>query len=348
MPEGSPRISLLGNLTDSPTRDGEDGTKPSGDARDLYNLRPVQQILNLFLDGEIKELDPVFDLHYTATYPVVEATTGLAPREVPGLLDRMAIYGLLEAQLVERAIACDSCDSVNVGTKLVCPSCKSTNFYQRRTMEHLSCGYIDFESVFRTLGRMSSCPKCGTELRPEGPDIRVRDGWFVCGDCQKRTHDPLLMFVCRSCDRIMSIKDVGSSNVYSFTLSKEADLNSVFRTEPIKDILTSLGYQVESPGFVDGKATKHRFDILGTIGDSMIAVNVVYSNVIVNEFPVISMFGSKYDSGLKNCILVAAPGATDSARRLASQYGIKLIEGTSVAPVVEKIKQASIAWTTAK
>lgn len=331
---------------DKSGHDSEGRPRPDDAARDLYNLRPVQQILNLFLDGEIEELEPVFDLQYTATYPVVEGITGLPPKEIPGLLDRMTIHGLLEAHLVERAIACDSCDSVNIRTKPVCPSCKSTNFYQRRTLEHLSCGYIDFETAFRSLGRMSFCPRCKTELRPEGPDTRVRESWFMCGDCQKRTHDPLLMFGCRSCDHMMSMRDVGSVNIYSFSLSKEADLDAVLRTAPIREILTGLGYQIESPGFVEGKSkTKHRFDILGTMGNQRIALNVVYSNVIVNEFPAVSMFGAKYDSGLTNCILVAAPGATETARKLASEYGITLIEGTKVSHIVEIIKRKAIAWT---
>ena len=313
--------------------------------RELYNLRPAQQVLNLLSGGEVKELRPVFDLEHACRYPLVEQTCGLEPHEVPGLLDRMATHGILSSTVEERVLSCGKCGSVNVAVRYRCPFCRSFNLSKQRTMEHVSCRYIDAESRFPVKGSSMLCPRCGVEFRATGPDARERDSWFFCMDCNKRTKEPTMKFECRQCGTVMSPDDVRFTDLHSYTLAEGIDLGSLVLLGPVIDVAEKLGYRVENPGMVTGRSgTNHRFDVICKKEDDVvIAVDFVYSDVLVNEQSVITLFAKSYDSPVGRAILVAVPALTDQARKLAAQYRITTIEGSKREDVCQRVKEALVS-----
>ncbi|MBV9666515.1 MAG: hypothetical protein JO327_00135, partial [Nitrososphaeraceae archaeon] len=245
------------------------------ETRGFYSLRPVQQIINL-LTKEINELKPVFDLQYTCRYPSVERMSELKPHEVPGLLEHMTSYHILESHLHEKIIVCDRCSSPNLATRYLCPHCKSMSISKHRTIEHVSCSYISIEDEFliaknndNAINEGNSnnnnfiCPRCKTKLHPNSPDVKINEGWFFCNDCSQRSREPVVVYFCRECERMMFVGDVDFKNLYAYTLSKSVDMSKVILIEPIREILEQIGYQAESPGYITGKSgIKHRFDIV--------------------------------------------------------------------------------------
>lgn len=312
--------------------------------RELYNLRPVQQIINLLVAGEVKELKPVFDLKYVCRYPALEKVTGLEPNEIPGLLDRMATRGILDSFVEERVLTCNKCGSVNIAVRYRCPHCKSSNLNKQKTLEHVSCGYVDAESKFLTKGLVMVCPRCGVEFRTSGPDLRVRDSWFFCGDCRKRAKEPAVKYECRQCDAIMSTDDVYLTNLDSYTLAEVVDASSLVLVAPIKDVVEKLGWHVESPGILVGKSgVSHRFDMVCSRSDTVVVIDLAYSSVMVNDVPIINLFASSFDTEAKHAIMIAVPAAADSAKKLADQYRIPIIEGRRSEEVCERIRQVLVS-----
>lgn len=313
--------------------------------RELYDNHDVQLVLDSLLDGQAKKLEPTFELEYGARYRAVENLTGLPPRNALDLLRRMSAGGLLEAKVMENVMACSSCRSVNVATKPICPNCRSVNITLQRTVEHVSCGFADLEGEFVKEDDSLTCPDCGAKASANGPQFRINDDRFSCEDCEKTSLEPLMVYDCRGCGHTMTLRDIDWVNVYSFGIGPSVDIASVVRTSQIRDILTSLGYSVENESALTGTSgVRHQCDILAAKNDSRIAINFAYSNSVVGEVPMVRFFAAKIDTGLKRCILVAVPAADEQAKKLAQQYGIVLIEGSDMGPLIERLKNSVVSW----
>jgi hypothetical protein len=319
--------------------------------RGLYSLRPVQQIINTFIN-DLDELKPVFDLQYRCRYPEVEHVTDLKPNEVPGMLERLSLYRILESHFYERIIICQRCSSANLAPKYLCARCKSANISKHQTIEHISCGYVAMEDEFILNNEINHiiCPRCNVSLRPNSTDLNINDeGWFLCDDCSKRSREPVIMYACRQCNRMMYVGDVSFVNLQSYTLSKAIDMNSIVLIEPLRDALVKLNYQIESPGVIVGQSkTQYKFDIVAHKKDnngnniSTLVLDVVYSNVIVTESHLNKLFCAIFDTKVDHSVMVAVPEVTDTSRRLAEQYGITLIVGNDIRDISEKLKTVAI------
>ena len=313
--------------------------------RGLYSKPDVQRIINLLLN-DVKELIPSFDLHYYCRYNEIEPVTDLKPNEIPGLLDRLTKYKVLDSHFYEKVIICDKCTSPNVASRFLCSHCKSTNISQKKTIEHLSCGYVcpEDQLVVDTDGRTKHCPRCGLILDFNGgPDVRINEGWFMCGHCAKASKDPLIFFYCRMCERLISVSDVAFVNLYSYTLSKSFNSDTVVLQEPYRELIRQLGFHVNSPGKVSGKSgVEYLFDIVANKDDMSILINIVYSDVIVTDTPLVKMFGAVYDCKPTKAILIAVPEAAESISLLAKEYGITLIAGNDSKLLLDTLKEVML------
>lgn len=310
--------------------------------RGLYSIPDVQRIINLLIT-DVKELKPSFDLRHYCRYHEIERATELKPNEIPGLLDRLTKYKVLDSHFYEKVIMCDKCSSPNVASRFLCSHCKSTNISQKRTIEHLSCGYVfpEDQLVSGADRQTKHCPRCGLVLEfNRGPDVRMNEGWFVCGDCSKVSREPLIFFFCRMCERLISVSDIAFVNLYSYTLSKSFNSDTVVLQEPYRELFRQLGFQVNSPGKVTGNSgIEYLFDIVATKDDQSILVNIVYSDVIVTDTALVKMFGAVYDCKPTKSILIAVPESAESLTLLSRQYGITLISGNDSKLLLDTLKE---------
>ena len=311
--------------------------------RGLYSMPDVQRIINLLIN-DVKELKPSFDLQHSCRYLQVEGVTELEINKIPGLLERLTKYRVLDSHFYEKIIVCDKCSSPNIATRFLCSHCKSTNIVQQRTVHHLTCGYVcpEDQLTVDTDGHSKHCPRCGVILEFNGsPDIRINEGWFVCNDCSKASRDPLIFFFCRMCERIISVSDTAFVNLYSYTLSKSFNSDTVVLQEPYRELLRQLGFQVNSPGKMFGNSgVEYLFDIVAKKDDKSVVVNIVYSDVIVPDTPIVKMFGGVYDCKPTKAIMVAIPESAESTSLLAREYGIILISGKDQKLVIDTLKEA--------
>jgi predicted RNA-binding Zn-ribbon protein involved in translation (DUF1610 family) len=308
----------------------------------LYQDPSVQLLIGKFVRGEIVELTPSFDLDQTVRYSeveeVVDGDAGVAKQLVQKLWD----VGIFKRKFYEKVLVCPSCLSPNVSNDYVCPNCNSIDIERKTLLEHTACGNIDSVDNFLVDGGLL-CPKCHKELIEAGADYQKLGAWFQCTQCGKRSDMPSPIHRCRNCGHIFTIRDTGFVNVYAYRLSTEAEeefKRSYLVMKPIGLVLEDFQFKVEMPGQIAGRSgALHRFDAVATKGSSEVVVlDVIASDKEIDEVPIASMYAKVFDVTPSQSILIAIPGLTERAKKLASLYRISIIEAETSQQAAERIK----------
>ena len=145
------------------------------------------------------------------------------------------------------------------------------------------------------------------------------------------------------CERLISASDISFVNLYSYTLSKSFNPDTVVLIEPYRESLRQLGFQISSPGRVTGTTgIEYLFDIVATKEDKKILVNIVYSDVIVTDSPLVKMFGAVFDCKPTTAVLIAVPESAESVSLLAKEYNITLLSGKDPNNLLDMLKEVAI------
>lgn len=197
--------------------------------------------------------------------------------------------------------------------------------YRYPGVEAFSDGPEEAESFLRSLeelGLMTSevcgilvcCTKCGSCKVARPPS--AEGGAWRCLNCGAPINDG----------------EVAFRPVYVYRFSEEgiAQISGKLVVKPLMEFLHERGYRTESPGTLLGESeVEHRFDIVAFDEgpeEGVVVVDFVVSQEPVDETKVVSMFAKVYDTSPLKSVLVAFPGLTKDAKKLANQYGIGLVE----------------------
>jgi hypothetical protein len=313
---------------------------------ELYRDHTVQNLLNKFLSGEIKTLEPVYDSEVGYRYLVVETIVGEASQVEP-FLNKLYEAGVLEKKLYDKIIFCPKCGSANVSTRYCCPFCKSFNIQKSSLIEHVKCGYMDLEANFRD-GNKYVCPKCHEELRTIDIDYRKAGIWCTCDACKKSFDIPVPEHFCRNCRATSTFEEVPIKDVYSYTLkanvTAESSLNW-FLVAAIQELLIKEGLKVESPGLLKGKSgANHSFDIVAYQGDKSRKAIVIdlatATGSIVSEQPVIALFAKIFDVSPERAFLLSVPKLGENGKKMAELYKIHAIEAKNQEEAIASLKES--------
>ncbi len=320
----------------------------SKDRLSLYQDPSVQLLLSKFVKGEIVELVPTFDLGESARYPEVEEIVEGDPKAAKQFVEKLWDAGIFKRKFHEKIIICPACFSPNVSNDYVCPNCNSIDIERKALLEHPACGNIDSVDNFLVEGGLL-CPKCNRELVEAGIDYQKLGAWFQCSQCGKRSDMPTPIHRCRSCGHIFSVRDTGFVNLYAYRLSSEAEeefKRSYLVMKPIGTVLEDFQFKVEMPGQIAGRSgALHRFDAVATKGSSeLLVLDLIASDKQIDEVPVASMYAKVFDVGPSQTVLVAIPGLTEKAKRLAALYRISAIEADDSQMAAEQLKE-KFGWT---
>lgn len=316
------------------------------DRSEVYRDHRAQLILGKFLSGEIDKLTPIFDPKHGYTYPLVEAVVG-EPAATEDFLNRLHEIGILRREVIDKVISCHKCGSSSVSVRYCCPYCKSFNVKKSSLVEHIQCGYIDVEDRFKQKDKLV-CPRCHNELTKPDVNYRKAGVWCACNDCSKNFDIPVTSHFCRECKNVFVFEDAIYRDVYSYTLNqdviKEAGVGFVL-VAPLREFMQSLGFNVESPGFLKGKSgASHMFDIASWRGGTtrqVIVIDLATSGEgEVSEQAIIAMFAKVYDVTPDRAILVAIPRMSENGRKLASLYKIELVEGRNQKEALKALEKA--------
>ncbi|MCW4046034.1 MAG: hypothetical protein NWE99_00515 [Candidatus Bathyarchaeota archaeon] len=310
----------------------------------LYRDRNVQNLLNKFLNGEIKTLEPVFNTQTGYHYPMVEKIVGDASQVEP-FLNKLYNAGIIEKKLYDEVIFCPKCGSADVSFHYCCPFCKSFNIQKNALIEHGKCGYMDIEPNFCKEGKLV-CPKCREELKKIDMDYTKAGIWCTCKDCGKSFDIPVSEHFCRNCHATSNFEEAVIKPVYSYTLSENVKPESFLDwllVGAIKDFLIKEGLTVESPALLKGKSgANHSFDIVACKGDKtkVIVLDLAMSTEnIVSEQPVIALFAKIFDVSPERAFLIAVPKLNENGKKMAELYHIQAIEAENQDAAIASLKQ---------
>ena len=292
----------------------------------------TQVLLGKFLSGEMSELEPVYDPTYGYRYPIADAilNNNLKTQE---FLDRLHEAEILEKKLYDKVILCPKCGDANISIHYNCPYCRSFNIQKSSLIEHIKCGYMDIEENFRK-GHSLVCPRCHEELRKSDIDYRRAGVWCTCKECGKSFDIPTTSHFCRNCHANSTFEDAVVRDVYAYSLKEgvreEAAADWKIIT-PIGGFLRKNGFEVENPGFLEGKSgANHMFDMVAYKGDGTQRTTVIDLAVstedVVPEQPVIALFAKIFDVSPDYAYLITIPGISENGRKMAKLYNIRVIE----------------------
>ncbi|MGA9387711.1 MAG: hypothetical protein WBV70_02665, partial [Candidatus Bathyarchaeia archaeon] len=108
---------------------------------ELYKDRDTQLLLAKFLNGEIKELEPVYNPKQGYSYPKVEAIVGDSSR-AEAFLNKLHETRILERRIYDKILYCPKCGSASISVRHCCPHCKSLDIKKSCLIEHVKCGYM--------------------------------------------------------------------------------------------------------------------------------------------------------------------------------------------------------------
>jgi transcription elongation factor Elf1 len=310
----------------------------------LYKDHKVQLLISKFVSDELSTLNPIYDPKQGFRYPIVDEILG-GSSSTEEFLQKMFEGGVLERQLYDKIVYCPSCNSANLSIHYTCPHCKSFDVKKSSLIEHIKCGYIDTEDRFQKYGDLV-CPRCNKELTKPDLDYHRAGVWCTCNQCGKSFDIPVPAHFCRECHENFTFDEAIYKDVYSYSLTpeaaKEATLGCVL-TVPIIEFLEDLGFEVESPGFLNGKSgTRHMFDLTAVSAGKKKNTTVIdfatSTDDILSEQSVIAMFAKIFDATPDRACLVAIPKMSENGRKLASLYKIDLVEAKNQSMAIEALK----------
>ena len=310
---------------------------------DLYKDHKVQLLISKFVSGEFNTLNPIYDPKNGFVYPAIAEIAGNSNTEE--FLQKLSEGGVLNRKLYDKIIYCPACNSPEVSIHYTCPHCKSFDVKKSALIEHIKCGYIDTEDRFQK-GDELVCPRCNKELTTPDVDHHKAGVWCSCNQCKKSFDIPVPAHFCRKCQANFTFDEAIYKDVYSYTLTpeaaKEANLGWIM-IGPMMDFLENLGFEVASPGFLDGKSgTRHMFDLTAVSAGKKkktTAIDLATStDDAVSEQAIISMFAKIFDTNPEKACLVAIPKMNENGKKLASLYKIELVEAKDQALALEALK----------
>ena len=223
-------------------------------------------------------------------YPVLDEKLGYRYPAVEAFVDRPE-----EAEAFLRSLESNKLLTSEIcGVLLYCPE----------------CGSCSVEEVLRRANSISK-EKTGTSDAEPSADA----GWR-----------------CRDCGALIKKGALSAKPVFSYKFSQKGidEISDRLAIKPLLEFLHERGYNTESPGYMTGESeVEHTFDITAMgedQNDVILALDFVVSEESVGEDKVISMFAKVFDTNPPRSILVAFPGLTKKAKKLAEQYEIDVVE----------------------
>jgi len=305
-----------------------------------FNDPTIQQVINHFITTGGNPLEPSFGLDRIPRYPI-KTETGVVVNIERSLLQKMADIGMVTEALYERSVSCPTCGTpTNVYLRFKCAQCGSIDITINRMIEHLQCGTIHQENVFR-VGRNLICPTC-KKLLASATDYRVIGVVCSCKACSAHFEDPVQSFYCRGCKKDFSLPSASVVDVFTYSMSKSV-LNEARRflgVDALTRILTENGYLVKSPGtvlVVGGHSKETVFSLTAQKDTRLIAIDVSQSDTEVEVEPVLELFVKMLEANPTLAIFGAIPVLSRRARDVATMHNILVAEGPNPSELAKKV-----------
>ncbi len=302
-----------------------------------FNDPTIQQVIGHFLKTGGNPLEPDFGTDRIPRYPI-QTEAGEKVSVERNLLQRMADIGIVTETLYERIVSCPTCGTpTNVYLRFKCTQCGSIDISINRMIEHLQCGTIHQENVFR-VGRNLICPTCKKMLQG-GNEYRVIGVVCSCHACSAHFEDPAQSFFCRACKNDFSLPSAVVLDVFAYGMSKNI-LNEARRflgVDALTKTLTENGYQVKTPGIIAGPTKEIIFSLIAQKDARLVAIDMSQSDTEVEVEPVLELFVKILEANPTMAIFGAIPVLSRRAHDVAAMHNILVAEGANPIELARKV-----------
>jgi len=300
----------------------------------------VRMLIQKMRDGMIKELSATVDPKLGITYPEAEIyLKGNAQSTIEALYQE----GLLVKEQKENVMVCRKCGGSSFRVMYRCPNCNSLNLRKGMTIQHLTCGYTELESVFAE--RNYICPKCKKKLRALGVDYVKPGIQYVCNDCGSITQHPTILLKCWTCGELQTLDEAKYMEVNTYLLdhTKRELLERVtFNLAPIVQRISALGWVTKKDYKIKGRSgIEHTFTLalwpyehaLHSLPEIVVDIHMD----VAEDVHVLALYAKIIDTGIKNAIFAVVPRANEKAKALAKYYEITMVEAENSEVLTEKL-----------
>lgn len=312
------------------------------EAKDSITRRQsVRALMRYIMEQRVESFEPVSkDMGYS--YPDAEKVLGTDSADTVNVLESLADMGVFERQLLESTLSCPDCGSFYHALRPVCPTCSSGRLLRGDVVEHLVCGYVDFESEFSRKGY--KCPKCDKELKALGVDYRRAGIFYKCVSCGRVSAIPVKRYICRKCMRASLEEELVLSPGYKYVVNHDAVatlLGQFMDLSLLTSYFESKGYTAIYPAYLPGSSgIVHEFTLYINRPGLHPSLGVVAEVVrMVEESKIYELFTKSFDVKAGSVVLMVIGRVDDKIRRMVQTFSINLFEADSFAELLEKVKK---------
>lgn len=310
----------------------------------VIHRREVQQLLRAIKEGRISFFKPAVSLSGGVSYPEVHEITGSDPQESAEILESLEREGILVSEDAENLVICPVCGSHQFFVQIRCRTCGSMKISRAPMLEHLKCGMIETEDVFRQGDRLI-CPKCRKPLTAIGVDYRRHGFFYHCSSCGRFDPYPEKRYVCQN-GHSTGDSELQLRRVPAYRLSPSGIPlieRELLDLSPVVQSLSSLGIAAEGPAKIRGKSgVEHEFDLVAwgkkDEATPSATVSIYTSDRPLDSVVVLATLAKSIDVGSKATFIAAIPSLDEAGKRLAEKYGMRLVEASSASELIERIK----------
>lgn len=237
---------------------------------------------------------------------------------------------------------CPKCGTpTNVYDRFKCPQCGSTDISINRMIEHLTCGTIHEEGVFR-LGNTMVCPTCKKTLQKPN-EQRLIGLMCSCVKCGAHFEDPSQSFFCRKCEVDFNLTTGIITDVYTYFINEKTldEVRSQIGIPAIAKVLQNNGFEISMPGTITGGVGE--FSIVARSGTRAIAIDIASSDVEVGVESVLELFVKLLEAKPDLAVFGALPRLSAKGQDVAGMHSIKVAEGLTPSEVANKILEITRA-----
>jgi hypothetical protein len=295
----------------------------------------ILKIFKAIREKNINEFKPLLKIGKGETFPDIEEILKVSSEEAKKILEEMVNEGFLVKEFLSVKLFCPKCNSHAFMIELKCPLCGSSLIKRGTMIEHLKCGYIDFEEKFISRKGLF-CPKCRKELKAIGVDYRKLETYYKCIQCDIPI-SPIDYYNCLNCLNSYKKEDLVIKEIYNYII--DPDKKSLIESltidlKPIVEYLNKIGLSAFQNINIKGKSgIEHNFSLVAYMKYNKeiyfspdIVLDIIIKEEIVNEKEVLAFFAKAIDVNAKNKYCIAIPKFSEKAKEFLKSFNVYAYE----------------------
>jgi hypothetical protein len=317
--------------------------QPASVKSEIYTDQDAVKLLQYLIKNPRTILTPNILPTDEVGYPQLDALFGT--KDCVELMSRLTEAGALVADLIDKAPKCPECGSLQVSTRYLCSKCFSFDIERSYLYEHLKCGKVASDEVFRK-GNQVICPKCQAILHNFGVEYRAVGAWYKCKACDESFNVPAHSHFCRTKRHQFTPDRVRLEPILQYRLNPQSVTEirrEIMTYAEALPVLEDAELTFNAPHTIVGKSgEEHVFDIVVSTKGRWSAIKMIGIDVFKSEAPISSDVVRTFAAKTKDArpaagFLIAVPGLDEDARGLAQKLKVNCVEAESVKEATLKL-----------